>query len=52
MAEEIGKVLDGPDVASLSLWPDLADGHIFDHAPAQWAYGLVGHGGLLSWVRL
>jgi hypothetical protein len=28
---------DGPDVASLSFWPELADGHIFDHAPAQWA---------------
>jgi hypothetical protein len=22
----------------------LADGHVFDHAPPQWAHGLVGHG--------
>jgi len=50
--QERAEVLDGTDVARLGFWPKLADGHIIDHAPAQWAYGLVGHGGLLSWVRL
>ena len=52
MAKERGEVLDGPDVASLSFGPELADGHVFDHPLAQRAYGRVGHGGLLSWVRL
>src|SRR5258708_2450745 len=52
VSKERGEVLDGADVARLSFWPELADGHIFDHAPAQWADGSVGHGGLLSWVRL
>ena len=52
MTEECGEVLDGTDVASLSLGPELADGHVVDHPLAQRAYGLVGHGGLLSWVRL
>jgi hypothetical protein len=50
--KERREVLDGPDVASLSFWPKLADGHILDHTPAQWADGPVGHWRLLSWVRL
>jgi hypothetical protein len=52
MAKERGEVLDGADVASLSFGPELADGHVVDHPLAQRAYGLIGHGGLLSWVRL
>src|SRR5687767_10712813 len=43
-AEEHGEVLDGADVALLSLRRELADRHVFDHAPAQWAHCLVGHG--------
>src|SRR5207248_8299932 len=28
----------------LSLRREFADRHVFDHAPPQWAHGLVGHG--------
>src|SRR5437899_7859960 len=28
----------------LGLRRELADRHVFDHAPPQWAHGLVGHG--------
>src|SRR5204862_8304908 len=44
LAEEDSKSLDGADIALLGLWRQLADRHVFDHAPPQWAHGLVGHG--------
>ena len=29
----------------LGLCSEFADRHVFDHAPAQWANNLFGHGG-------
>ena len=43
-AEECGEVLDSLHVVMLGLRRELADRHVFDHAPAQRAHGLVGHG--------
>ena len=43
-AEERGEVLDPLHVVMLGLRRELADRHVFDHAPAQRAHGLVGHG--------
>src|SRR6266704_1219368 len=43
-AEERSEVLDPLHVVMLGLRRELADRHIFDHAPPQWAHGLVGHG--------
>src|SRR5262249_20595319 len=43
--EKHGEVLDPLHVVMLGLRHELADRHVFDHAPAQRADGLVGHGG-------
>src|SRR5882724_7432057 len=42
--EKRSEVLDPLHVVMLGLRRELADRHVFDHAPAQRAYGLVGHG--------
>jgi hypothetical protein len=41
--EERSEVLDPLHVVMLGLRRELADRHVFDHAPAQRAYCLVGH---------
>lgn len=43
-SQEIDEALDGADLALLGFWRRVADRHIFDHALAQWADGLVDHG--------
>src|ERR1700736_4178869 len=43
-AEERGEVLDPLHVVMLGFWRELADRHVFDHAPAQRTDGLLGHG--------
>src|SRR3984893_8702418 len=43
-AEESGEVLDPLHVVMLGLRRELADRHVFDHAPTQRADGLFGHG--------
>ena len=43
-AEERSEVLDPLHVVALSLRRELADRHVFDHALAQRAHCLVGHG--------
>src|SRR5207244_11940301 len=43
-AEERGEVLDPLHIVMLGLRRELADRHVFDHAPAQRAHCLVGHG--------
>jgi hypothetical protein len=47
-----GKVLDAPNVIGLRLGHEIADRHVFDHAPTQRADALIGHGILLSVSRL
>src|SRR5207344_1875151 len=47
-----GKVLDAPNVISLCLCHEIADRHVFNHAPPQRADALIGHGILLSEPRL
>src|SRR4029077_16963591 len=47
-----GKALDPPNVIGLCLDHEIADRHVFDHAPAQRADALIGHGILLSEPRL
>src|SRR5919198_2275221 len=42
--EKRSEVLDPLHVVMLGLRCELADRHVFDHAPAQRAYCLVGHG--------
>ena len=42
--EERREVLDPLHVVMLGLRRELADRHVFDHAPPQRAHGLVGHG--------
>src|SRR6195256_4126376 len=42
--EKRGEVLDPLHVVMLGLRRELADRHVFDHAPPQWAHGLIGHG--------
>src|SRR5712671_6890824 len=42
--EKCGEVLDPLHVVVLGLRRELADRHVFDHAPAQRAHCLVGHG--------
>src|SRR5271170_7864547 len=42
--EEHREVLDPLHVVMLGLRRELADRHVFDHAPPQRARGLVGHG--------
>jgi hypothetical protein len=44
-AQKRSEVLDPLHVVVLGLRSKLADRHVFDHAPAQRADGLVGHGG-------
>jgi hypothetical protein len=45
-AEKHSQVPDRADIALLRPWRSLADRHVFfDHAPAQRAHCLVGHGG-------
>jgi hypothetical protein len=44
-AKKRREVLDPLHVVVLGLRPELADRHVFDHAPAQRAHSLVGHGG-------
>src|SRR6266853_6894911 len=39
----IGKVLDPLHVLMMGDWSEIANRHVFDHAPAQRADGLVGH---------
>src|SRR4051794_30227471 len=43
-SEEGREVLDPLHVVMLGLRRELADRHVFDHAPPQRAHGLVGHG--------
>src|SRR5258708_10754977 len=43
-AKEGGEVLDPSHVVMLGLRCELADRHVFDHAPTQRADGLLGHG--------
>src|SRR5215510_1241406 len=43
-AKEEGEVPDRADVGCLGLRRELADRHVLDHAPAQRADRLVGHG--------
>src|SRR5215470_2773070 len=50
-AEEIGKLFDVADILGLSLRAEPADRHVLDQSPAYRTDGLVGHWGLLSWVR-
>ena len=43
-AKKRSKILYGAGVTLLGLRRQLADRHVFDHAPAQRAHGLDGHG--------
>src|ERR1700730_7449482 len=43
-AEVTGEVLDPLHIVMLGLLRELADRHVFDHAPTQRAYRLFGHG--------
>src|SRR5215467_14227678 len=43
-AKESGEVLDPLHVVMLGLGRKPADRHVFDHAPTQRAYRLLGHG--------
>jgi hypothetical protein len=47
-AEKGGEVLDLADVVVPRLLHEIADRHVFDHAPPQRADGHLGHRGLLS----
>src|SRR3974390_2346955 len=51
-AKKNGKVLDAPNVIGLRLRHEIAHRHVFNHAPAQRADALIGHGILLSEPRL
>src|SRR5207342_3726159 len=51
-AKKNGKVLDAPNVLGLRLRHEIAHRHVFNHAPAQRADALIGHGILLSEPRL
>src|SRR5229473_1560685 len=42
--KERGEVLDPLHIVMLGLCCELADRHVFDHAPTQRADGLLGHG--------
>src|SRR5262249_6864760 len=50
-AQEIGKLFDVADILVVRLGAEPAGRHVLDQAPAERADGLVGHWGLLSWVR-
>ena len=41
-----GEVLDGADVVALGIGAEVADRHVFDHAPPQRADGRLAHRGL------
>src|SRR5215469_15433740 len=43
-AKESGEILDPLHVVMLGLRCELADRHVFDHAPTQRADSLLGHG--------
>src|SRR3954454_8772533 len=45
LAEEGREGPDGPDVVGLRFGAEMPDGHVVDHATAQWADGFVAHGG-------
>src|ERR1700704_1617006 len=47
-AEESREPLDGTDVLALRIRYEPAHAHVFEHALAQRADGLLAHGGLLS----
>ena len=51
-AKKNGKVLDAPNVIGLRLRHEIAHRHVFNHAPAQRADALIGHGILLPEPRL
>src|SRR6516164_2261623 len=50
-AQEIGKLFDVADILVVRLGAEPADRHVLDQSPTQRTDGLVGHWGLLSWVR-
>src|SRR6516164_3571385 len=50
-AQEIGKLFDVADILVVRLGAEPADRHVLDQSPAERTDGLVGHWGLLSWVR-
>jgi hypothetical protein len=43
--EKDGQVLDAANVVALGVGAEVAHRHVFDHAPAQRADGLVAHRG-------
>src|SRR3954471_5898695 len=45
LAEEGREGPDGPDGVGLRFGAEMPDGHVVDHARAQWADGFVAHGG-------
>jgi hypothetical protein len=47
-AQESNKPLDGTDVRALRIGCEPAHAHVFEHALAQRADGLLAHWGLLS----
>src|SRR5215470_15016752 len=49
--QKIGKLFDVADVLVLSLGTEPPDRHVLDQPPAYGTDGLLGHWGLLSWVR-
>src|SRR5499427_8846300 len=49
--QKIGKLFDVADVLVLSLGIEPPDRHVLDQPPAYGTDGLLGHWGLLSWVR-
>src|SRR5215813_5005975 len=49
--DEIGKLFDVADVLVLSPGIEPPDRHVLDQPPAYGTDGLLGHWGLLSWVR-
>src|SRR5262245_1089030 len=50
-AHEIREAFNVADILVLSVGAQPADRHVLDQSPAQRTDGLVGHWGLLSWVR-
>src|SRR5215472_17060070 len=50
-AQEIGKLFDVADILVVRLGAEPAYRHVLDQSPASRTDGLVGHWGLLSWVR-
>src|SRR5215467_7007643 len=49
--QKIGKLFDVADVLVLSPGIEPPDRHVLDQPPAYGTDGLLGHWGLLSWVR-